>query len=211
MFFPPQYLSSMEQYIIPILTAIIGIAGTLITIWYKHKLSLKKVEKEKAQDCPITSCLVEDELINDRLREILEGLKCDRIAIFSFHNGGKYYSGKSVQKMSMSYEQADSGISSLILEKQNIPVSACVSTLKPLMKNGEFGHADTKNYPEGLCKHYLKVDGVKSTYNWSIIDINNNIIGFLRVDYVKKKTILEEENQEKLKQFSLQLPGYLMK
>ena len=208
---PPQYLSSMEPYIIPTLTAITGIAGTLITIWYKHKLGLKKLEREQAHDCPITTCLVEDELVIDRLREILEDIKCDRISIFSFHNGGKYYSGKSVQKMSMSYEQTNSGISSTMMVKQNIPVSACISTLRPLMENGEFGCVDTKNYPEGLCKHHLKVDGVKSTYNWPIVDLYNNIIGLLRVDYVKKKTVLGVENQEKLKQFSLQLPGYLLK
>ena len=77
------------------------------------------------------------------------------------------------------------------------------------MENGEFWCIDTKDYPEGLCKHHLKNDGVKSTYNWPIVDIYNNIIGILRVDYVKRKTRLGDEDHELLKQLSLQLPGYL--
>ena len=114
-----------------------------------------------------------------------------------------------MQKMSMSYEQIDNGISSTMMAKQNIPVSACITTIQPLMDNGEFWCADTKQYPDGLCKHHLLVDGVKSTYAWPIIDLHKNIIGILRVDYVKRKTTLKEEDTDLLKQLALQLPGYL--
>ena len=114
-----------------------------------------------------------------------------------------------MQKMSMSYEECDNGISSTMMQKQNIPVSACITTLKPLMETGICGWSDTKDHPEGLCKHHLKVDGVKSTYSWSIIDIYSNIIGVLRLDYVKRKTTLSDSDQEKLKLLATQLPGYL--
>tara|TARA_R110000751_G_scaffold46390_2_gene104464 strand:+ start:414 stop:1022 length:609 start_codon:yes stop_codon:yes gene_type:complete len=197
----------MEQYILPIATAVIGIAGTLLAIWYKHKLDLDKLEED--HECPIGVCVHEDELVIEKLREILNVIRADRISIFSFHNGGTYYSGKSMQKMSMSYEEIDNGISSTMMAKQNIPVSACITTLKPLMENGEFWCIDTKDYPEGLCKHHLNQEGVKSTYNWPIIDLHNNIIGVLRVDYVKRKTRISDEDHELLKQLALQLPGYL--
>jgi hypothetical protein len=114
-----------------------------------------------------------------------------------------------MQKMSMSYEECDNGISSTMMNKQNIPVSACITTLKPLMETGLCGWADTKDHPEGLCKHHLRTDGVKSTYNWSIVDIHSNIIGVLRLDYVKRKTTLNDNDQEKLKLLATQLPGYL--
>ena len=197
----------MNDLIVPIISAIVGVGGTLLTIWYKHKLASKKLEEEHI--CPIGVCVSEDELVLSKLKDILQEVNGDRVSIFSFHNGGTYYSGKSMQKMSMSYEECDNGISSTMMNKQNIPVSACITTLKPLMENGEFKCVDTKDYPEGLCKHHLRSDGVKSTYNWSVVDIHSNIIGVLRLDYVKRKTTLSDSDQEKLNLLATQLPGYL--
>ena len=127
----------------------------------------------------------------------------------SFHNGSTYYSGKSMQKMSMTYEECNNGISSVMLDKQNIPVSACITTLKPLIENGEFYCVDTKDYPEGLCKYHIENDGVKSTYEYPVVDLHKNIIGVLSVDFVKRKTILTDDNHDLLKLLSAQLPGYL--
>jgi len=197
----------MEGYLLPILTTIIGIVGTLLTIRYKYKLDVKK--KEGEGECPIGVCVHEDQLVIEKLKEQLKEIKADRIAIYSFHNGGVYYSGKSIQKLSMSYEEISNGIASIMMGKQNIPVSACLTTLKPLLANGEFHCIDIKNYPEGLGKYYMKTEGVKSTYNWPIIDIDDKIIGILRVDFVKKKTKLKEDEMEELVKLSTQLPGYL--
>ena len=197
----------MEGYLLPILTTIVGIIGTLLTIRYKYKLDLRKREGEG--ECPIGACVHEDQIVIEKLKEQLKEIKADRIAIYSFHNGGVYYSGKSIQKLSMSYEEISNGIASLMMVKQNIPVSACLTTLNPLLSNGEFHCVDMKNYPEGLGKHHMKEEGIKSTYNWPIIDINNNIIGILRVDFVKKKTQLKVDEIEELVKLSTQLPGYL--
>ena len=193
---------------IPIITTFIGSAATLAAIKYKHKLAQKRIDEEE-HTCPIGECVSEDILVIDKLREVLSEINADRIAIFSFHNGGEYYSGKSMQKMSMSYEECDAGISSVMLSKQNIPVSAAISTLRPLMQNGEFYCVDVKDYPEGLCKYHLKNDGVKSTYKYPIIDLHKNAIGILCVDFVKRKTRLDDEDHELLKLLSAQLPGYL--
>ena len=119
----------MDQYILPILTAAVGVGGTLITLWYKNK--------------------------------------------------------------------------------QNIPVSACLTTVKPTLENGGFSFYDTQSYPESLCKYYLLEDGVKSTYHWPIIDLNDNAIGIVRVDFVKINSGLSDEDAEKLQILARQLPGYL--
>jgi hypothetical protein len=192
--------------LIPIFTTLIGAGTALIAVWYKHKLNRIKSDSE----CPIGVCISEDTVVLEKLKDTLDITNADRICIFSFHNGGNYYSGKSMQKMSMSYEQVDNGVSSIMLGKQNIPVSACISTLGPLMENGEFYNPDTSNYPEGLCKYHLLNDGVKSTYYWPIIDFNNMAIGVLRLDYVKRKTKISADDQANMEQLSTQLPGYLM-
>jgi hypothetical protein len=191
---------------VPIITTVIGSITTILVIKYKHKLDRLKSEEEI---CAISTCVAEDTIILSKLKEVLDDISADRICIFSFHNGGHYYSGKSMQKMSISYEQTDNGISSVQLEKQNIPVSACISTIKPTMENGEFYAPDTKEYPEGLCKYHLLKDGVKSTYHWPLIDLHDNAIGIVRIDYVKRKTKLSDDDAVKLELLSSQLPGYL--
>tara|TARA_R110002020_G_scaffold138469_7_gene308546 strand:+ start:17435 stop:18040 length:606 start_codon:yes stop_codon:yes gene_type:complete len=197
----------MLETIIPIITAIVGVLGTLAAIKYKHKLAQKRLEDE--HECPIGACISEDVLVIGKLREMLDETSADRISIYSFHNGGTFYSGKSMQKMSMSYEECDNGISSVMLNKQDIPVSACITTLRPLMLNGEFFCVDTNDYPEGLCKYHLKNDGVKSTYKYPIIDLHKNAIGILSVDFVKRKTRMDDEDHDSLKLLASQLPGYL--
>lgn len=196
----------MLELTIPIIVAIISVIGTLLTIKYKHKLLESRLEKDP---CPIGECITEDTLVIEKLREVLDEIHGDRISIYSFHNGNTYYSGKSIQKMSMTYEECNNGISSVMLDKQDIPVSACITTLKPLMENGEFYCIDTKDYPEGLCKYHIKNDGVKSTYEYPIIDLHQNAIGVLSVDFVKRKTVLNDDHHELLKLLSAQLPGYL--
>lgn len=202
------YLMESVGILIPIFTTLIGAVTTIIVIWYKNKIEL---ENKKSSVCPVTECISEDTAVLERMKGVLSETNGDRICIFSFHNGGQFYSGKSMQKMSMSYEHVDNGVSSIQLNKQNIPVSACMTTLKPLMENGEFFNPDTKKYPDGLCKHHLLEDGVKSTYYWPIIDINENIIGMLRLDYVKRKTKISVDDQNCMELLAIQLPGYLVK
>jgi hypothetical protein len=191
--------------LIPVITTIIGSVTTMLVIWYKHKLERNKQKNE----CPIVKCVAEDSELLDKLTEVNKSLKSDRISIYSFHNGGEYYSGKSMQKMSVSYEVVDKGIAATQLEKQNIPVSACITTLGLLLENGEMHCSDTKKYPEGLCKYHLDKDGVKSTYQWPITDIGERLIGMLRIDYVKRKGNLNEQEFKDIAVLCNKLPGYL--
>jgi len=85
--------------LIPILTTLIGSITTLGVIWYKNKLEKQRLEADHT--CPIGECISEDTLVIEKLREILDETHGDRISIYSFHNGGTFYSGKSMQKMSM--------------------------------------------------------------------------------------------------------------
>ena len=95
---------------------------------------------------------------------------------------------------------------------QNIPVSACLATLKQLMENKEFHCYDVDaNYPESACKYQLVENGVKSTYQYAIFDLNKKAIGILRADYVLDQEELSDEGHEALKYLAIKLPGYLVK
>ena len=145
----------------------------------------------------------------NKLEDILEEIDADRVSIYSFHNGGEFYSGKSMQKMSMSYEVVSNGTSRVQTERQSIPVSACVATLKPLMDAKSAFYPTLQKYPESLCKVYLVEDGVESTYQWSILDLNGRAIGVLRIDFVKNQKKLPNKTLDKLTLDVVKMPGYL--
>ncbi len=198
----------MSEIILPLVTTIVGIFGTLGAIYLKSHLENKNKTKTLGK---VESCIDEDIAVMQELNEILEDLNADRVAIYSFHNGGDFYSGKSMQKMSISYETVGSGISRNQLKKQNIPISACITTLTPLIKHKEYHIPDVeKDYPEGLCKFYLKEDGTKSTYQWALIDLNNNLIGMLRIDFVKECILLPKDKLHSALLRAVKLPGYLV-
>ena len=197
----------MVEAIIGVSTAIIGVVGTLSAIWLKHYL-----ERRKQQDCIIDKTVQEDTEIITRLDELKNEIKADRISIFSFHNGGEYYSGKSMQKLSCSYEVVQPGVARTQLAMQNIPVSACLATLRHLMENKEFHCYDVDaNYPESACKYQLVENGVKSTYQYAVFDLNKKAIGVIRADYVLDREELSDDGHDALKYLAIKLPGYLVK
>jgi len=195
----------MSELIVPVITAIIGIFGTLLALWYRNKLEKAKLDLE----CPVGKCIMEDAELLNKLEEMLKEIKSDRISIYSFHNGGEYYSGKSMQKMSVSYEVVARGIARVQTERQSIPVSAAISTLKPVMVDKIMHFPSIKDYPESICKYNLIEDGVKSTYQWAIFDLHKRAIGMLRVDYIKKSKVLSDDILNKITLNVIKMPGYL--
>jgi hypothetical protein len=193
----------MLELLVPVITAIIGVGGTLLAIWYRKKVNSDNME------CPVGKCVMEDEEILSKLDDMMKDVGADRVSIFSFHNGGEYYSGKSMQKMSMSYEIVSNGISRVQAERQNIPVSSSINTLKPLMMNREMHYKSLNDYPESIYKVYLLSSGCMSVYQWAIFDLQKRAIGILRVDFVKKERQLSDDKLEQLKVAAIKLPGYL--
>ena len=198
----------MLEILIPVLTAIVGVGGTLLTIWMKHHLESRK----KNVGCIIDRTVKEDTEIISRLEEIKNEIGADRVSIYSFHNGGEYYSGKSMQKLSCSYEVVSPGVSRTQLLSQNIPVSACLGTLQLLMKDKEFHCLDVeKDYPESACKHQLIENGVKSTYQYAIFNLERKAVGVLRTDFVGDIKKIKLSQEKTLKYSAIKLSGYLLK
>ena len=194
------------EVLTPIITAAIASATTLLTVWYRNHLLNKSKEKE----CVIKDALDKDKELLENLEELREEYSADRLTIFQFHNGGDFYTGKSMQKMSLTYESAENGIQRLMPNRQNIPVSACNSSLKPLLEEWNTKYVDVeKEFPESLCKLYQLEAGNKSTYQWGLFDLDGKAIGVFTLDYVKRKKKLSKDQLEKIKLNIVKIPGYL--
>ena len=191
---------------VPIICTVVGVIGTLLTIKYRHKLDREKME----QKCPVETAVGKDTELMVKVEDLLLVSGADRCSIYQFHNGGEYYTGRSMQKLSMTYESVKPGISNLLINRQNIPVSACNATLAPMISDRRLLIEDVEiDMEDSLCKFYALEAGTKSVYKWTIYDLQKRAIGFFQVDYVTRKKKLNEEILQDLEMAAIKIAGYL--
>ena len=138
-----------------------------------------------------------DEKIDTQLEIMMEELKCDRICIAQFHNGGHFYpTGKSIKKFSIFYERVTDKAASIKETFQNIPVSLFPKVFSVLYKSGEINIPSCKENTVdcGLFPVIGKNYKTKSFYMLTIEDLTSNFVGTLTVSYYGKehKLTLEE-------------------
>ena len=108
-------LTVITTITVALITAVIG---PIVVSWVRIKL-------EKKDDItPMREALDASTLIDTQIEEILHEIKCDRVWIAQFHNGGHFYpTGKSIQKISIFYENISPNTEPIQSVFQNIPVS----------------------------------------------------------------------------------------
>ena len=105
-----------KEVIVAFLT---GIIGPIILVLLKFYL----VRNKKKPDM-VKEALKVSELVTDRIEEVREEFKADRVWITQFHNGGHFYpTCKSIAKFSVIYETVDVNVSSIQSNFRNIPVN----------------------------------------------------------------------------------------
>lgn len=90
--------------------------GVFLSWYLKYKYGeykQKKIERE----------ISNSKLIQTILDQLLEEYSCQRVFILQRHNGGKYQTGKSMAKLSTSFESLEEGVSTEFIQYQNLPMS----------------------------------------------------------------------------------------
>jgi len=166
-----------------LLTAVIGPIAVHIV---KERLEKRKkdVLKESIEN---------NTLITNKVEEIKELTKADRVWITQFHNGGTFYpTGKSIQKFSMFYETVSQGTDSIQSSFQQIPISLFSKSINHLLTDDIIAIPNFKD--ETIATYGLKYvaeeSGCKSAYIFAIRSIEGKFIGILGIDYVKHKVNL---------------------
>jgi hypothetical protein len=191
-----------------IVAFITGVLGPLILLFIKNKLD-KKSEKPDM----VLETLKVSELIMTKLEHIKDELKCDRVWITQFHNGGNFYpTGKSMAKFSIMYEVVGPGITSVQSNFHNIPVNLFSRSINQLLENDAIEIPDFKDDTVATygLKYIAEDTGCKSGYLFAIKTIDGKFIGTLGLDYTKRKTKLDMESINHLQQHSASIGGVLM-
>jgi hypothetical protein len=133
-----------------IIAFITGVISPMTIILLKNRL-----EKKNKPDM-VEEALKVSELVTNKIDDIREGIKADRVWITQFHNGGHFYpTGKSITKFSVMYESVNVGVSSIQQNFQNIPVHLFPKSMNRLVSADTIEIPDYKD--ETICNLRFEV------------------------------------------------------
>ena len=192
-----------------IIAFITGVLGPISLILIKNHLDKKK---EKKPDM-VLDALEISKLVNDKLDDIREEYRADRVWVAQFHNGGNFYpTGKSMAKFSFLYETVSSNANSIQPNFQNIPVNLFSKSLNELLEENVILIPDFKDETIATfgLKYIAEQNNCKSGYMAAIKTIDDKFIGILGLDYTKRKTKLTDEQVIRLEIHSSAIGGVIM-
>lgn len=185
-----------------------GVIGPVILLLLKFYLDKKKTKPDIVKEALKVSGLV-----TDRIEEIREKYKADRVWITQFHNGGNFYpTGKSIAKFSVIYETVDVNVTSLQSNFRNIPVNLFSKSINQLLVNDKIIIPDYKDETVATygLKYIAESTDCKSGYLFAIKTIDDKFIGTLGLDYTKEKMNLSQQSINEIEKHSSLLGGVLM-
>lgn len=191
-----------------IVAFITGVLGPVLLLFIKNKLEKKPEKPDMVKDALRIS-----ELVNNKIEDIREELRADRVWIAQFHNGGHFYpTGKSMAKFSIIYEVVNGSVTSIQSNFQGIPVNLFSRSINQLLDNCIIEVPDFKDETIATfgLKYVAEESGCKSAYLFAIKTIDEKFIGILGIDFTKRKTKLDEKTITQLKVSATSLGGVLM-
>lgn len=191
-----------------IVAFITGVLGPVLLLFIKNKLEKKPEKPDMVKDALRIS-----ELVNNKIEDIREELRADRVWIVQFHNGGHFYpTGKSMTKFSIIYEVVNGSVTSIQSNFQGIPVNLFSRSINQLLDNCIIEVPDFKDETIATfgLKYVAEESGCKSAYLFAIKTIDEKFIGILGIDFTKRKTKLDEKTITQLKVSATSLGGVLM-
>ena len=170
-----------------IVALITAVFGPIAVTWFKTKY------KPESTTSPVDEAIELNSLVDDQLDVIMEELKCDRVWISQFHNGGHFYpTGKSIQKFSIFYEKVTMDTIPSQHTFQNIPCSLFPKAMSALYKEGEISVPNLKSETYDLLA-VAKPYGSKSFYLVALEDLEGKFIGVLSVDFKEEYQLSKED------------------
>jgi hypothetical protein len=175
---------------VTILVALItAVIGPIVVNWVK--LKMERSDKKTL----MREALEASTLIDNQLEAIMDELKCDRVWLAQFHNGGNFYpTGKSIQKFSFFYEKTSPNTPPIQHTFQNIPVSLFPKVLSKIYNDNEISVEDVTIVEDTLGLEYLTTQfGTKSICMLGVYSLDNHLIGVLGISFKESHHMVRDE------------------
>ena len=161
-----------------IITTLGSITVALITVVVKTWIDTKKAKADKEREEVIDEAGVEEMvLVQDWLNEFRNKYEFDRVGIFQFHNGGKFFQGKSMKKFSMTYESVAPGYEKIKRTQQNVLASEYPQWISSMLKKKCFASIVTEL--DSQSRTELEALGIQQFVTVPIHCLKGALIGFI--------------------------------
>ena len=194
-----------------IITGIFSLAVALGSVWLKHSLDVRK----KASDDDKYESISQKDV--DTMLEIQNFIDCfrekwdlDRVGIFQFHNGGKFFHGVPMKKYSQTFESVSHGVSKSKEHNQSVFVTEHPSLIKHLSEK-DFFHVNADDPVLDYIRGKVTEEGILQVVSSPIRTLSGQLTGFIQLHTVKHKIKITKELEEEVKNLVSNISGYLVK
>ena len=194
-----------------IIAGVFSLTVGLGSVWLKHVLDTKKKTYDDINHETITSSDI------DTIVEIQKYLDCfkkrwdlDRLGIFQFHNGGKFFFGVSMKKYSQSFESLGNGIIGVKSTNQSILVTDHPPLMQALNEN-EFFVIDPDIKNQEFTDKWMEEQGILQSIVSPIRTLSGQLMGFLSIEMIKHKREITRDFKDDVLDLVSVISGYLVR
>jgi len=181
------------------------------TVWLKHHLDSRKKASDEENYESISQKDIDSMLeVQEYLNIFREKWCFDRVGIFQFHNGGKFFHGIPMKKYSQTFESVAHGVSKSKEHNQNVFVTEHPSLMKHLSEK-EFFYIDAEDPVLDYIRGRVTEEGILQIFSAPIRSLSGQLIGFIQLHTVKHKIEICEDLQSEIIDLAYNLSGYLIK
>jgi len=194
-----------------IITGIFSVIVAFGTVWIKHFLETKKKVSDEESYERISQQDIDSMLeVQEFLEEFREKWQLDRVGIFQFHNGGKFFHGIPMKKYSQTFESVAHGVTKSKEHNQSVFVTEHPSLMKHLSEE-EFFYIDAEDPVLDYIRGKVTDEGILQIFTAPIRSLSGQLIGFIQLHTVKHKIDISEDLKDEIIDLVNNLSGYLIK
>jgi hypothetical protein len=180
-----------KQYIELAISSLVTLLGVFLSWFLKYKYGEYKQKK-------ITREISQSKLVQTILEQQLEEYGCQRAFIIQRHNGGKYGTGRSMTKLSTTFEALEEGVSTEFKEYQNLPMSLYTGLINSVTENKAI-FPSVDDIDDLLTKAFFAQRGSKSAVVYPITK-NGELTAMVGFEWTHKQknmdVIISEMSQD---------------
>jgi hypothetical protein len=194
-----------------IITGIFSVVVAFGTVWIKHYLDSKKKTTDEQNYERISKQDIDSMLeVQEFLNKFREKWGFDRVGVFQFHNGGKFFHGIPMKKYSQTFESVSHGVSKSKEHNQSVFVTEHPSLMKHLSEK-EFFSVDAEDPVLDYIRGRVTEDGILQIISSPIRSLSGQLIGFIQLHTVKHKVEISDDLVTEIIDLANNLSGYLIK
>lgn len=188
------------KILVAFITATITLIGTLGTVYLKHYLEPK--EKD-----PIIQRLENSAVLHSELERIQRKSEAARVTIAQFHNGSKFASGKQYEKISITHQAVDQGVSSTENRISELPITLFENVLLNVQKKDVVYYDDSSKIPN--VGSIFREEGVTTLYIFKLEAVDSKYVGVMFLEYTRNQKELSRSTLETIKEEARAVGSYL--